>query len=63
LKAEGGEALPVACDVSNERQVRNSIRRTIERFGRLDILVNNAGMVHVKPLHEYTEREWDHVWT
>jgi NAD(P)-dependent dehydrogenase (short-subunit alcohol dehydrogenase family) len=61
LKAEGGEALPVACDVSNERQVRNSIRRTIERFGRLDILVNNAGMVHVKPLHEYTEREWDHV--
>src|SRR5438045_3245593 len=61
LKAVGGEALPVACDVSNERQVRNSIRRTIERLGRLDILVNNAGMVHVKPLHEYTEREWDRV--
>ena len=61
LKAERGEALPVACDVSKERQVRESIRRTIERFGRLDILVNNAGMVHVKPLHEYTEREWDRV--
>ncbi|MEO8428645.1 MAG: SDR family NAD(P)-dependent oxidoreductase [Verrucomicrobiota bacterium] len=61
LKAQGGEALPVACDVSNERQVRDSIRRTVERFGRLDILVNNAGMVHVKLLHKYTEREWDHV--
>jgi NAD(P)-dependent dehydrogenase (short-subunit alcohol dehydrogenase family) len=41
--------------------VRDSVRRTIERFARLDILVNNAGMVHVKPLHEYTEREWDQV--
>src|SRR5216117_3586036 len=35
LKAEGGESLPVACDVSNERPVRDSIRRTIQRFGRL----------------------------
>jgi len=61
LKTEGGEALPVACDVSKERQVRDSIRRTIGRFGRLNLLINNAGMVHVKPLHEYTEREWDHV--
>jgi len=61
LKAAGGDALPVACDVSNERRVRDSIRRTIERFGRLDILVNNAGIVQVKPLHEYTEREWDQL--
>jgi NAD(P)-dependent dehydrogenase (short-subunit alcohol dehydrogenase family) len=62
LKAQaGGEALPVACDVCSEPQVRDSIRRTVERFGRLDILVNNAGMVHVKLLHKYTEREWDHV--
>lgn len=61
LKAEGAEALPVACDVSSDSQVRDSIRRTVERFGALDIVVNNAGMVHIKPLHEYTEREWDHV--
>jgi len=61
LKAQGREALPVACDVSDERQVRDSVRGTVQRFGRLDILVNNAGMVHVKPLHQYTEREWDRV--
>src|SRR5262245_2874966 len=51
LRARGAEALAVGCDVSNEAQVRNSIRRTVERFGRLDILINNAGMVDVKPLH------------
>jgi NAD(P)-dependent dehydrogenase (short-subunit alcohol dehydrogenase family) len=61
LKAEGGEALSIACDVSSERQVRESIRQTVKCFGSLDILVNNAGMVHVKLLHKYTEREWDRV--
>src|SRR5258706_41796 len=61
LKAEGGEALPIACDVSKEAEVSDSIRKTVERFGRLDIIVNNAGIVHIKPLHKYTEREWDHV--
>src|SRR4051812_48996322 len=61
LKVNGGEAIPLACDVSNERQVRDSIRQTVKRFGKLDIVVNNAGMVHIKPLHEYTEREWDRV--
>src|SRR6266849_3274906 len=50
LKAAGGDALSVACDVSNEQQVRDSICRTVEHFGALDILINNAGIVHVKLL-------------
>jgi NAD(P)-dependent dehydrogenase (short-subunit alcohol dehydrogenase family) len=61
LRAEGGDALAVACDVSQERQVRDSIRQTVRRFGGLDILVNNAGMVDIKPLHQYTEKQWDKV--
>jgi NAD(P)-dependent dehydrogenase (short-subunit alcohol dehydrogenase family) len=61
LEAEGAEALPVGCDVSNEPQVRASIRRTISRFGQLDIVINNAGIVLVKALHQHTERDWDSV--
>lgn len=61
LNVAGRIALPIACDVSNERQVRDSIRQTVKHFGGLDILVNNAGIVHIKPLHKYTERQWDHV--
>jgi NAD(P)-dependent dehydrogenase (short-subunit alcohol dehydrogenase family) len=61
LKAQGLESLALACDVSKEAQVRDSIRKTVKRFGRLDIIVNNAGIVHIKALHEYTEREWDKV--
>src|SRR5438105_3836651 len=55
LKAEEGEALPLACDVSSEAQVRRSVEQTVERFGKLDIVINNAGMVHVKLLHQYSE--------
>jgi NAD(P)-dependent dehydrogenase (short-subunit alcohol dehydrogenase family) len=61
IKSEGGEALALACDVSKEKDLRDSIRKTVKRFGRLDIIVNNAGMVHIKALHKYTEREWDRV--
>jgi NAD(P)-dependent dehydrogenase (short-subunit alcohol dehydrogenase family) len=61
LSSERNEALPLACDVSQEKQVRDSIRQTVARFGRLDVLVNNAGIVHIKPLHRHTEREWDRV--
>jgi NAD(P)-dependent dehydrogenase (short-subunit alcohol dehydrogenase family) len=61
LEADGGQALPVQCDVSSERQVRQSIQRTVRAFGGLDFLVNNAGLVRVKPLHQYTARQWDRV--
>ncbi len=61
IKSQGGEALAIACDVTSEKQVRDSIQQTVKHFGSLDIVVNNAGMVHIKLLHEYTEREWDHV--
>jgi NAD(P)-dependent dehydrogenase (short-subunit alcohol dehydrogenase family) len=61
LRAAGFAALPMACDVSRETQVRASIRETMRCFGRLDIVVNNAGIVHIKLLHQYTEREWDQV--
>ena len=61
LSREGFDVLPIACDVSRESMVRDSIRKTAAHFKRLDILVNNAGIVHIKPLHKYTESEWDHV--
>src|SRR5262245_21861385 len=61
LSSAGFEALSIRCDVSREGQIRDSIQQTVKGFGRLDILVNNDGMVHIKPLHQYTEREWDQV--
>lgn len=39
-------ALPVACDVAREDDVRNLFDRTTEAFGRVDLLFNNAGSSH-----------------
>jgi NAD(P)-dependent dehydrogenase (short-subunit alcohol dehydrogenase family) len=62
LKAElGAETLPLKCDVSKEREVRDSLQQTANHFGRLDILINNAGTVIIKPLHRHSESEWDRV--
>ena len=56
--------LAVECDVSDGDSVRQAIRKTVERFGRLDAVHNNAGLADPsKTLHETSEEEWDRVHT
>ena len=43
IKALGGDAFFVSCDVSDEQQVKTMTDTVVERFGRLDIGINNAG--------------------
>jgi NADP-dependent 3-hydroxy acid dehydrogenase YdfG len=45
IEADGGRALAVATDVSNEDQARRLISRAHGELGGLDILVNNAGVM------------------
>jgi len=44
IVAEGGKAIGIACDVSNETQVAAAVDRTVAEFGRLDMAFNNAGI-------------------
>jgi NAD(P)-dependent dehydrogenase (short-subunit alcohol dehydrogenase family) len=61
ISATGARVLYTPCDVASEVQVRESIDRAAAEFGGLQIVLNCAGIVHVKLLHEYTEREWDEL--
>ena len=61
IAADGGQAIFLECDVTQEDGVRQSIEKTVAHFGGLQIIVNCAGVVHVAPLHEYAEQEWDHL--
>ncbi|MFA9476987.1 SDR family NAD(P)-dependent oxidoreductase [Phycisphaerales bacterium AB-hyl4] len=61
LQTGGGEAISVACDVSDEGQVAEAVAQVHERFGRIDGLVNNAGVNFVKPFDEMSIAEWDRV--
>ena len=55
---EGGQALALKCDVSNQAEVADMVKKTVEKFGRVDILVNNAGICQFKPFLEMSQEEW-----
>lgn len=59
---EGGRAFAVVGSVTDESHVQETVRRTVQQFGRLDILVNNAGIGDFgKRLHEVEDATWAEV--
>jgi NAD(P)-dependent dehydrogenase (short-subunit alcohol dehydrogenase family) len=55
------QALSIPMDVSSSSSVRAGVTKVAVEFGGLDCLVNSAGIIHVAPLVEITEQEWDRV--
>jgi len=41
-KADGLEAVGIACHVGDEAQLQNLVSKTVEHYGGVDILINNA---------------------
>ena len=54
----GGKALAVACDVTDEEQAHALIRTAKDEFGRVDILVNNAGVMQLSKIQRGLSDEW-----
>ena len=44
---QGGQALPVICDIRDEENVRNAVNEGIDKFGGIDICVNNASAIQL----------------
>jgi 7-alpha-hydroxysteroid dehydrogenase len=49
INANGGKAIAVACDVTNNEALQNLVDTTLNAFGKITILVNNAGGGGPKP--------------
>src|SRR6266545_4222891 len=62
IKARDGKALAIQADVSKPAEVRRLFDETEKQVGPLDIVVANAGVYLSKPLVEYTEADYDHVF-
>lgn len=56
--AQGGEAVFVQHDASNEDQWKAAIQAALNHFGRLDILVNNAGIGLPGNVEQTSLEEW-----
>lgn len=61
IKASGGEALFIKCDVTDLKALEAAARETAKRFGKVDILVVNAGISMKKSFEEIDQEIWDHV--
>src|SRR5690242_8567031 len=60
IKALGGEAIFIKCDVSDEESIKNMIATTIRQYGQLDYAFNNAGVEGISaPTHECSMENWD----
>jgi 3-hydroxybutyrate dehydrogenase len=54
----GGQAIAVAMDVTDEKAVNDGVAAVVKAFGGVDILVSNAGIQIVHPLEEFSYAEW-----
>ncbi|MFC7533775.1 3-oxoacyl-ACP reductase FabG [Actinoplanes sp. GCM10030250] len=61
IKAGGGTAVALGCDVSDEAQVDAAIDKVAAELGRVDVLVNNAGVLRDNLLHKMSGSDWDIV--
>jgi len=61
VKKFGRRCLVLKTSVSNQKQVRNAVRKTVHKFGRIDILVNNAGIWKYGAIGKMTEQQWDEM--
>ena len=60
IRADGGEALFVETDVTQDESVKNAVARTVEAFGRLDVIMNCAGgsLQEDLPVHKMDLEIW-----
>ncbi|MEN6577547.1 MAG: SDR family oxidoreductase [Phycisphaerales bacterium] len=63
VRRAGGRAETVRTELAEEESIRNLVRVTQERFGRLDILINNAGITHSARFDETRTADLDRCWT
>ncbi len=61
IRAAGGVAEPLACDVTQSDRVGEVVDQVIAMWGKLDILVNNAGITRDNVLIRMKDEQWDLV--
>ena len=61
LEGLGAAAIGVRCDVSDEGNVADAMRASLDRFGHLDCLVADAGTAGNQPFTDISLAEWHRV--
>lgn len=59
IRAAGGTALAVQCDIGLRPEVDSLVRATVDAFGGVNVLINNAQSFVFKRLEDLTEDDLD----
>lgn len=59
IKAAGGKALAILCDVRFEDQVEAAVAQAVARFGGIDICINNASAISLTPTDATEMKRFD----
>jgi len=61
IRDQGGTALVLECDITDERQAADAVERAVAGLGRLDTLVSNAGVMLLGPAAGAPLAEWQQM--
>ncbi|GLB47104.1 glucose-1-dehydrogenase [Philodulcilactobacillus myokoensis] len=61
IRNNGGNAVAVHADVSEEADVKKLLDTAVTNFGQLDLWINNAGMENQVPTHKMSLADWKKV--
>lgn len=63
IEALGRKAMAIKADVTKVAEVKDMVKKALDKFGRIDILVNNAGRTTTPtPFVETPEKNWEIVF-
>ncbi|MBW4444933.1 MAG: SDR family NAD(P)-dependent oxidoreductase [Plectolyngbya sp. WJT66-NPBG17] len=58
IEVQGGKALAIAADVTDEAQVQGVVQKVQATFDRIDILINNAGIALMGNIDGANTEDW-----
>lgn len=62
IRAKGGKASAVKCDVTSHEQIQAMVDSVVSEAGRIDALVNNAGAIRMEKMFDVTPESWNLVF-
>jgi NAD(P)-dependent dehydrogenase (short-subunit alcohol dehydrogenase family) len=62
IKQAGGEATPVAANISEPEECEKLVEAARAAYGPIDVLVNNAALTYFIPVKDYPVNKWMRSW-